>query len=79
MTNTVDFKHTKTLWAEDDARPPDAETLRQAYRRIFGCDKPKDELLEDCGDHLWIRNEHCIVLIACDGCELRELPEEWRK
>lgn len=24
------------IWAEDDARPPDAETLEQAIVRIFG-------------------------------------------
>ena len=30
------FEIGKAIWMEDDALPPDAETLRIAWKRIFG-------------------------------------------
>lgn len=43
----------RSVWQEDDARPPDAETLQEAWSRIFGEPYPAHETVlarHDGGD-----------------------------
>lgn len=77
-----DVGSTYQLWAADDARPPDAETARQAWSRLFGsnCDDEPVLAKADHGDafaSLYSRGR--ILWATCEGARIEQLtfmPDE---
>lgn len=70
-------RHIK-LWEEDDARPPDAETISEASQRIFGDDYTIGSTEQyDGGDafYYFCRGNRVAMISPC-GCALYQyLPE----
>jgi len=72
---------TISLWEEDDARPPDGETVSQAWARLFGVHPDSEEVLakSDQGDSfgtLYTRGR--ILWTAVGGCcieQIKFMPE----
>lgn len=73
------------VWTEDDARPPDAEKIEEAWGRYFGGQRvpPKGEALESVDEGDWFAHLHAggrVAVYAYDGAAIHCLdPEECRR
>lgn len=69
----TEYDNAITIFVEDDAAP-DAETLNQAWERLFGTPRNQDEQDDelDGGDYLLYKFTHGrFACVACDGKEIR--------
>lgn len=67
-------EHDCVIWQEDDAKPPDAETLHGAWLRYFGEELPRTTVAAatfDMGDAVADLYEKGVAVYGCEGAEIR--------
>lgn len=71
------LRNSKVIWQEDDARPIDAETLNEAWKRLVSSLDINDwkSDYEDGDFFAYLHVDGWIHVISCEGSEIRKVKD----